>query len=340
MQRTTSQQTRSKRRTSKFALIALIGVWGCAPDPDLVYVDLNAAELRSTTTAVSAHGFSSEAYSLERSVPTIEGTDVFFGSAEQRAVEALNVYRETQRQATQAVLERLKRTFLNEVDLTVKTEKAEVDKLYGEMLTTEVAELYVLFLEHAKMVEPLRFELTQIVGFPDPDPRSLKVPLESNEKAYGRFLKARTIREQIIALDATYRAEVVRRMGAIEDLRQARLATIDLQGDAMRAEAVQRAKQEADKVSADALAALEPTALDPDAQLPAVPGASSSVNSGPVSVASPPSLGALRETTNDLEAQLEVFLKTYRYRRTRDASLGRDATREFLEWRRKYTDGR
>jgi hypothetical protein len=318
----------------------LVGVWGCAPDPDLVYVDLDAVELRSTTSTGSAAGFDVEAYSLDQSVAPLDGTDVYFGSAEERAIQALDVYRKTQRDAAQALLKRLRSAYLNEVALTAKAETDAADEEYAKLLSAEVEALHTVFLEHARKVEPLRFELTQIVGFPDPDPRSLKVPLESNEKAYKRFLKARTLREEIIAFDDAFRAETDRRMAFIETARKARLAAIGQRAEARQDEALRRAQQEADKITLDALAALEPTALDPGAQLPAVPGAASSVNSGPVSVAPQPGSAELRETKEDLEAQLKVFLKTYRYHRTRDASLGRDATQEFLVWRRKYTDGR
>ncbi len=337
---TTSLRTRPRKRTSKFALLVLVGVWGCAPDPDLVYVDLEAAELRSTVSSGAAVGFDAEAYSLLQSVPPLAGADVNFGSAEDRAIEALNVYRETQRDAAKAVLERLRVAYVNEVDLSAKTDKDDAHKAYAAQIDAEVKELYTVFVAHAEKVEPLRFELTQIVGFPDPDPRSLKVPLEANERAYKRFLQARTLREQIIALDTAYRAEVARRLGAIEGVRDARLALVDVLAEAKRNDALRRAQVEADRVSKDVLAALEPTTLDPGARLPAIPGASSSVNSGRVSVPSQAGSGAMHETREDVKAQLVVFLKTYGYRQTRDASLGRDATQEFLEWRRKYTDGR
>jgi hypothetical protein len=307
----------------------------------LVYVDLSNAELRKSGPAVTGFRFDADSYSLVQELPGIEATDVFFGSAEERAIEALRVYRQTQQEAAEAVLERLKKAYLNEVELTVKTETTQADKVFAERLDKEVEAVHAVFLRYAAEVEPVRFELTQIVGFPDPDPRSLKVPLEENQVAYKRFLRARTLREQIIALDEGYRAEVARRMAAVKALRDQRLAEIESDAGALRSEAVARAKQEADRVSNDALTALEPTALDPSAQLSAIPGATASVQSGPVSVATQPGQSAaLRETKEDLEDQLEVFLKTYRYRRTPDKSLGRDATQEFLEWRRKFTDGR
>jgi hypothetical protein len=322
-------------------LLVLVGVWGCASDPDLVYVDLSDAELRQSGPPVTGFRFDVDSYTIVQELPGIEPTNVFFGSAQERAVEALRVYRQTQQDAAEAVLERLRKAYLNEVELSVRTETTQADKEHSARLDKAVEEIHAVFLRHAAAVEPLRYELTQLVGFPDPDPRSLKVPLEENQEAYKRFLRARTLREQIIALDEEYRTEVARRMAAVRAVRDQRYAEIEADAGAKRSDALARARQEADRVSNDAMAALEPTALDPSAQLSAVPGATASVQSGPVSVATQPSQSAvLRETEQDLEDQLEVFLKTYRYRRTPDKSLGRDVTEEFLVWRRKFTDGR
>jgi hypothetical protein len=320
-------------------LAALLGVWGCGPDPDLVYVDLDAVDLRESRPAGGGYGFDTETYSLEQTVPPLGETDVFFGSAEERAVAALQVYQQAQREAAQAVLERLRKAYLVEAEQSVAAQEKGVEQDYQKWLDEAVEGLYELFVQYAAEIEPVRYELTQIVGFPDPDPRSLKVPLESNEKAYKSFLRARTLREQIIALEAEYEAEVERRLGALQAARDARLAALATTADELRSDALRRAQAEAEKVTQDARTVLEASALDPEARLPAVPGASASVNSGPVSVVPTPGAPGLRETREDVEAQLHVFLKTYRYRRTRDATLGRNATQEFLEWRRKYMAG-
>lgn len=339
MQRTTLRQTRSRKRTSSFLLLAVVGVWGCSPDPDLVYVNLDAVELRASPAASAGPRFTAEPYAVEKAVPGLEETEVYFGSAEERAVEAMKVYADAQERAAQAVLERLRQAYTVEAEATVTAETREAEEEYMDWLDAAVEELYTEFLLHAEKVEPLRFQLTQIVGFPDPDPRSLKVPHESDKEAYKNFLRARALREQIIALQAEYRRKVDEKFDSLLAAHRARLAAIASTGESLRSDAIARARADADKVTRDAQAALERTALDTEARLPAVPGSSSSVNSGPVSVASVPGAEGLSETREDLEAQLDVFLKTYRYRRTRDAGLGRNATQEFVEWRRKYMAG-
>ena len=318
----------------------MLGVCGCAPEPDVVFVDLSAVELRASPRTDSSGTFDADPYSVVKAVPDLDGVNVFFGSAEERATETLDLYRETQRQAAEAVLERLKTAYIEEARNRAEADRAVAHREHEERLSSEIDALYGLFVAHAAEIEPLRFELAGIVGFPDPDPRSLKVPAESNQKAYKRFLAARTIRERVIALDKEYKAEVERRMEGIQLRRNALLDSIDSKETAGREEARNRARSEADKVTRDTLDALESSALETEARLPPVTGASSSVNSDPVSVGQAGTAPAKSESRDDLEAQLAVFLKTSGYRLTDSPKGGRDVTQEFLAWRRNYLAGR
>ena len=339
MQLTTLRLTWSKKRTSKGLLLALVGVWGCAPGPELVYVDVGQATLHSALSIDGAPALFSEGSAHTAEIPDLSGQDLYIGSAEQRAIEALELFRRAQQRATEAVFERLKNAYMTEAALFESSEASSLDAEYAAWLDEAMAELHETFVLQAELVEPLRYRLTKIVGFPDPDPGSVKVPLATNEKATRNFEAARDLRQQIAALDAAYKKKVEDRLSAIEERRDARLRSIGSQGDVMRAEALRRAHAEADAVSQVALAELERTALDPEARLAAVPGASSSVNSGPLSVLPPPSSGGTVETKADVEAQLEVFLKVHGYRLSRRPAFGRDATQEFLQWRRKYVGG-
>jgi hypothetical protein len=317
----------------------LVGAWGCVPSPELVYVDLDAAELRETAPVSLGGGFSAEALSHEESIADLEGQDLLIGSAEERAVRALEVYRKAQEQAAQAVLDRLETAYLAEVALYESTEATALREEYARWLDTELQELHEVFVEHARRVEPLRYELTRLVGFPDPDPNSVKVPLQSNVRAYQNHLAAKAVRGQIKALGDAFRQNVAGRLERVDRERTERLNAISAQGEAMRQDALRRAQAEANAVSESALPALERTVLDPEARLSPVAGASSSVNSRAVTVPAAGESNPPVETRADLESQLQVFLKTFRYRMTKSPTLGRNVTQEFVEWRRKYVAG-
>jgi hypothetical protein len=340
MARTTSPQTPRKKPTSKLLWLALTGVWGCAPDPELVYVDLAQVEPASAPEVENRIVFDTENYALVSEIPEMEGQSVYIGSAQERAEEALVLFREAQEQAAVAILERLKKAYLAEAALFETSEEAVLDTAYRTWLEEELEAIRTIFVAHAEQVEPLRYRLTRLVGFPDPDPQSARVPLATNERARRNFEAAKALREQIQALVAEFRAEVERRLDAIEARRAERMAWIESRGEVLRGEAIRKAEAEADAVAQTSLAELERTALDPEAVLRAVPGAKSSVQSGSARVPPLPDSEGPHETEEDIKTQLDVFLKVHGYRRSTTPSKGRDATKEFLDWRRKYMVGR
>lgn len=339
MRQTTLQQTRSRKPTSRLAWIALVGVWGCAPDPELVYVDLSSVVTASAPIVEVRPGESAGQDEMTTAIPDMQAQDVYIGSAEERALEALQLFRNAQTRATEAVLQRLKNAYMTEAAVYESSETAALNQEYAAWLDAAMDELHQDFVVHAEQVEPLRYRLTRLVGFPDPDPGSVRVPLETNEKAYKNYEAAKALRGQINDLQAKFKATVDAKLGAIEARRDRRIAEIGAETDVLKADAVRRAQAEADAVSQVALTELERTALDPEARLPAVAGAQSSVNSG--SAPKPLEGGAtsLRESKADVEEQLGVFLKVHGYRLSKTKGKGRDATKEFLDWRRSYTDG-
>lgn len=320
--------------------MALGGVWGCAPDPALVYVDLDQAAALVVAPVEAQVAVGQEALGSEQAIPDLEQRGLFIGSAAERATEALEIYRQTQEKAAKAVLDRLEKAYALEVDRAERTARAEAAQGYDERLEAMIASLHDVFVDHAEKVGELRYELDRLVGFPDPDPKSLRVPRTSDAQATKRFNDAKAVRDAIQALDDQFRTEVQSRVDALSAAHLLRLNQIGVDADADRRLALERAHRDADALAQDALVLLETTALDPNAQLAAVPGAESSVNSGPVA-GRPIAKGAdTAETREDLEAQLEVFIKVYRYRLSTRPSEGRDVTQEFLQWRRNYMVGR
>ena len=341
MQQTTSRRTRSRKRKSSavLALAVLSGAWGCSPGPELVYVDVGSVKLMQGARPQADGSFRADGYSIQQSIPDLSGQDLMIGSAERRAQEALDVYKKAQEQAAQSVLERLKLAYLEEAKLYEQTEQTALKASYAQWVDSALAELHDLFVAHAEKEEPLRYALVKLVGFPDPDPNSVKVPLPENLAATKRFEAAKAVRAHLEALDKAYDAEVSSRMTEIERRKAQRLGEIAATGTAMRLDAVERARRESEAVAANALAVLEHTALDPEAKLAPVPGASSTVNSGPVSVPPSGQGAAPGETRSDVQAQLQVFLKAYGYRLTTDPRKGRNVTQQFVEWRLKYKVG-
>ncbi|MCH8979110.1 MAG: hypothetical protein IH945_07695 [Armatimonadetes bacterium] len=314
---------------------------GCASDPSLVYVDLNAVP----RMAVEPQGTgwaarTSEGFESSQSIPGLEARSLFIGSAEDRAAEALAVYAETQRAAIEGVLVRLRASYLAEVDREEQRGLDQIGAEYEVWLDEAVEDLHDLFLDHVGETAELRYRLAWMVGLPDPDPESRNRPLTADKAARRAFDERRAMRDRLKEMDAEYKKAVRERFDGLATERARRTAELAASLEGRRQEARAAAQREAEAVTQEALAAMERTALDPEAQLPGVLGAASAVNSDPVSVA-PWRAGDRRaESVDDLRAQLDVFLKVNGYRLTDSPTRGRQKTQEFIAWRRNYLAGR
>ena len=313
---------------------------GCARDPALVYVDLNKVAAASLQPVDAPRTDKQPEIGSTESIPQLDERDLFIGSAEERATAALELYQKTQEQAAKAVLDRLQKAYTAEAEREAGTETEQARQQYQDGVQKEIDAMHALFEKHAKDVGQLRYDLTAVVGFPDPDPRSLRVPRETDVEATKRFNKAKALRTQIKDLDDAFREEVKTRTATLSEGYNKRLNQIGLEASEARKQALERAKKDADALAQNALALLERTALDPSAKLTAVPGAESSVNSGPEQRKPLAKSTGAKEPRDEIKAQLEVFLKVYRYRLAKRPSEGRDVTQEFLQWRRIYMVGR
>ena len=332
----------SKKRKSRaglWALLSLTGVCGCASGPELVYVDLSAVEPLSVNVAPSAaSGHEPREIGSTGSILALEERRVFIGSAQDKASDALEVYLQTQAEAAESVLNGLRDAYMAEVDSAQRDGEQLILEEYKAWLDTEFDELHAEFVKHAKLTGPLRYELSWKVGFPDPDPGSLATSTDEIEMRKLESVKG--VRERLNALDSTFRSLVAERLGRLEREQESKMRALEAEMNGERAAALQRAQKEADAVTAQAFAILQRSALDPEAQLPAVPSVESAVNSELATrwtwqTSDPPS-----ESQEQLRAQLAVYLRVHGFQLTEQHGEGRDVTQEFVVWRRIYLAGR
>ncbi len=340
MQRTTSQQTSPRKRTNSFAFAFALALAGCRSSADKVYVDLSTVTLQKVATVDPVAASEGNRYSGSVELPSLDERELFIGSAEDRAREALDVYRKAQEEAVKGVLARLEKSYSIEAARTLKEGQSEIEKQHNAEVDLEIDRLRTDFEKHAETMGTLRNDLTAIVGFPDPDPKSVRVPPTHDKEATAKFNKARGVRTLIEAANQAYTTLVRSRLGALEDKQKSMIEALSKQSDTDRAEVVRRAQAEALAVAQQAQAVLERSALAPETQLPAVPGAATSVDSLPV--AAPPFTKAapVAESPESLREQLNVFLRVMNYRLVDSPKKGRDATQEFVEWRQKYANER
>lgn len=265
---------------------------------------------------------------------------MFIGSAEDRAREALEYYKNAQDEAVAGVLARLERAYVVEVSQGLKDRRSAIQEEYALKTQEEIALLRKEFEEHSRVVGALRNDLTGLVGFPDPDPKSIRVPPSHDKVATDKFLKAKEIRLAIHVAGSEYKRTVETRLRALEDQRAVAMKVLEEEATKERSDALKRAEKEARAISEQAESVLERTALSPETRLPAVKGSQSSVDSRPVTPQPFVRSSPLSESPEAIREQLDVWLRVMNYRLVDRPSKGRDATEEFVQWRQKYIAGR
>ncbi|MCH7945169.1 MAG: hypothetical protein IIC73_04030, partial [Armatimonadetes bacterium] len=227
---------------------------GCAPDPSLVYVDLNAVQRMAVEPQGTGWATStSEGFESAQSIPGLEARSLFIGSAEDRAVEALAVYAETQRAAIEGVLVRLRASYLAEVDREEQRGLEQIGAEYEAWLDEAVEDLHDLFLDHVDDTAELRYRLTWRGGLPDPDPESRNAPLTPDKAAQKAFDEERAMRARLKEMDAEYKRAVSERFEGLAAERARRTAELSASLDGRRQEARAAARREAEAVTQEAL---------------------------------------------------------------------------------------
>lgn len=330
-----------KPTSSRAALFVLFGVLGCGKPAERVYVDLTAVSLSTSPVVEVSDGVArGQAIRTDVALPELGQRDLFIGSEEDRAKKALEVYSKTQESAVAGVVDRLEKLYMAEVSAAQREEAQRIQDAYHVRAQEELDRLRADFEAHAETVGELRAKLAAIVGFPDPDPKSLRVPPSHDKSASAKFQDAKGLREQIIAQDTKFRDLAATRMKSLEDERAQMLARLEYQTQEQRSRAVERAREESKSVAQQSLSVLERTALSPETQLPAVAGVGSSVDSRPRAPQPIQPGTSVVESAKALKEQLDAFLRVHNYRLAKAKGRARDATQEFVAWRKKFTEGR
>jgi len=198
--------------------------------------------------------------------------------------------------------------------------------------------IYEAFVKYAAARGPLLAQLSLIVGFPDPDPQSSRVPPADRVVAAKRFDEAKQLRADISKLDAAYLADTNQILQSTRDEVELNLVQARQQIQKMKDEADQRAAAEAAAQLAGTAKNIE---IDPstigEVQLGAANGSGVRIQNPSVAgtrVSAPMTEpGASRaEAKRRLQEELGLWLAQNDYRLADRKAGARDATKEFEAW--------
>jgi hypothetical protein len=245
---------------------------------------------------------------------------------------------ETQRRLEKSLrmlYDRLARRFeLTELDGLSEREQ----RRFKEMNET----IRAIFEQYAADRMPRVLRLAFLVGFPDPNPQSVPPKEPMGTVSQAKFDEAKSLRAAISELDRNFNATVLALAATIEsdntaDRTDTRLK-IELNADELRQRAVNEAAQQI--IRARRSLSLE-LAGSQRIRLPAVPGRT--VNPPVIAAPMPPpkvdsrlEIEADRWARREVEGQLRIWAALNRYEL---GNGGRDATNEFIQWKKTHQSG-
>jgi len=339
------------RLHNRISIVCAIAVFGCSPAPKAVFVDLNAIEVRDQAQlpVVPLIGEVASTVILPRVaiMPPLRSVTIQDLAADQIG-EARRLIAEDRQRALTTLTRQLKEARQKEIDTQRIAAEQEVAQRLAEYWSRVYDELYAVFKAYALERGPteLRLELLKSRKpelFPSRSTFTEMVTGPSMAEENEAEIRERVI--QIAGLDAKYAVDANR------ILSEAQVA-LKLEREAIRQKYAQMTAQAEKDAAREAQDAIRRVSASTDLNL----GQNRSVTISPVagrtltvpgSESAPgefvglniPGVTEGSERRRSLEAQLEIWLKTKGYVRSRSRSDANDSTEEFDSWRKTHRLG-
>ncbi len=257
-----------------------------------------------------------------------------------QAQAALKAARDDQERSFRELRARMRDRVALELAPQEEAERAALVAGFPELENALRDQATRVFEQGAPRAGGLRRELAVAVGYPDPDPRSLRQAAKSDVLGANRLAQAVSARQGLREHDAAFRQTVDRLIAELLDEIRDRRTKLEADILAKRESREMAAEEEARQVTIGLMTELRGTGPNPNRRLAPAQGARTSLPgvAAPMEPRAPQS-AALRSGMG-LREQATVFATLRGYRLTWDSGKGRDATEEFLAWRNRYVNGR
>lgn len=320
-----------------WALAAVIG--GCGIAKPHVFVDLSRVPREESPVVAVAPspppplpGFSEElAPRAERRV-TLGTSAALKRSVEERL-------RDDRARAVGAMTAQRTRSFRLAQERWTRTEMAALDALQNELTDDAFARIRLIFEAQADPVGLLRFELTALVGFPDPDPDSAAVPPPNHPPEARRLARAAAIRSQLRVLASQFRNDASSVLLEVASVVGARRSAMLAQLVERRDTLEQALAREAAAILARGDIATVAPEVEREASVPAAEGRHVEGSAPP-----PTDLAWTPAAPKDVQDQrLRHDLRIWAAQQgvvPTGRRGARDATNEFIEWRKNFRSAR
>lgn len=322
---------------------SILGLAGCAGKPQpVVYVDTARIVSPIQPPVESRTEILDQPAGGGLTLPRLPEATLSMGSVGPSLERARRIREENKQRAFDEVYRRLRAVAFETARKESESELAALEPGYREAMDGVYLDARPLFERFAQPAFGYRVRLSNLVGFPDPDPKSRRQPDNADDRAKERFEKSKELRGALDELSALFWLEFDRSRVAVESDLSAKKAQIRVKmverQERLDAEAKAQARE---VVNGHGNGHYQVTTLDLRAELPEQPAAGVNLPGlGSRSVSTSISSSSWRDAQEkSLQSELQIWAAVHGYRLASSPTLGRDATSEFVVWRKSYRVG-
>lgn len=334
-----------KNRTRAILLVLIAGTVGCKTKQPAVFVDLNRVLATEHLPSVPLTPKPQPTAGIPASVlsfPSVPASAFSLGTDRDRIQQVENVLALSREQAFNQIVSSLKDSYRAEIEHDRQIALVNLRPAEAAGLSEANKQYSEAFSAWADKRAPLVVKLALLATFPDPDPQSLKVPPKDAPLDVLRYKQAKPLREQIAALDKNFYAQKAAIFAQASSKAAQREQTVNSDFDAKIAQADVKANREADAEVIKEQEQLKAVLADKSVvEFPAEPGRTVTIQPTPAPVAPPsvdvPGKAELEDRLRSADASdLKIWAALKGYVISSNRRGVRDATDEFLEWKKSH----
>lgn len=316
---------------------------GCAPPREFVFVDLDRAVAADSSVAPTLSERSPpldfESVSTQSTLPSVPGRPVADAGAAQRLAAAQAELAEQRTLVAKNLGDQLLRALSKEIERFRLEENAKIEGRLEQRFAQLSEEVAVALNRYADARWPVANRLALLVGYPFPAEKLIPQPDPEDRIATRFYREAVDLFGQLRALESEYRSAVDAILSNYFEFSSKERLDLGLQIVEKLDQAERKAREDAQRAISSVNQSVD-VSLSNLARIQLAPIASNRsvveqkgyvVHGGIGKVESNASIIPIRER---VEADLAIWLKVNRYRRSTSEVRVRDATENFIEWRR------
>ena len=323
--------------------ILVIGLSSCQKEPNYAYIDFSKIPLpepsnfepipeKKDYTPATRKKIKQLTLSALPEKKLFEETEKI---REKLTAEVLDI---TRNKKYPIIFKELKEIYESDINIAESKAYSKIEQNRQKAIDQHFDQIRDLFLKYSVPSGVKLYELTNLVGFPDPDPESLNLPDSKDEQEMKKYNSAKALREDLAKLDQEFRLESKRLLEKIEKELKVKLNKLRTSVDKLQRLASEKAKKEAEQIIKKDITTSLPPKKELTMNLPPVKESKITIKDFTYKHEDYPvqRKDLLAPIKNKLKQDAQLWADLKGYELVEDSTKGLNVTEDFIKWRNKF----